>query len=1282
MASSSAGNNSQVPRVRHFDLIDGMQLEINISGSAGKHNTRIEFKLKNCTRTWILHWGFLFRGNKNWFIAADDSSGGKSYKHGALQSQFTKHGQIHVVIIELRDPNVHAVEFVLKDGPHDRWLKLNHGNFRIEIPASDAPIPHSSTPKELAEHKADSPWDTKGRPVISPQPQKQGNNTLREILNRLSKGISLNEPRNSYAAGNTKAVNGNGDQVRSGMQYSYKRKYNNVEEWLQRHSGEHPKRSHESTSALVDLIETFVGGTDLISWQRYYVHNYEILVFSKIINGDYHIFVASNTKGTTILHWGVSKSSPCEWSVPPTDIWPENSKQVSGACQSYFMDKFIGNGSFQVIDVNLQKRNFVGIQFVIWTGGFWIKNSGKNFFAELKRNNPTERFSQDLKELVVWLLHEIAQREKEAERSLMHRFNIATELTERCKSEGGLGLIGILVWLRFMACRHLTWNKNYNVKPREISEAQDRFTCVLQKIYLNQPSDREIVRMIMACVGRGGPGDVGQRIRDEILLIQRNYDCRTGMMEEWHQKLHNNSSPDDIIICEALIHYVRCGFRINVYWETLNANGLTREKLASYDRPIVSEPDFRSDFRDDLIRDLTAYLKTLKAVHAGVDLESAIDVCLSSSFKDGTVEKAIKHRSAAGLPSNLLESLNFVKARFGDINIGPLMEKLLESRILLRPILLTSHGRSKDLLFLDISLDSAVRTTMERGLKNLNFAYIPEALFFFSLMLENLCLSTVNNEDFIYCTKDWYHVCESFKSGDSQWALQTKAILDRLQLVLAERSQHYQKSIQPSAQYLGKLLGVQKWAIDIFTEELIRSGCSAILSILINRFDPILRKVSNLGCWQVISPVEASGFVTSVHELMKIRNKVYKRPTVIVASRISGEEEIPDGVVCFATCFDKNTFQDLKSKEGKAISIKIKSTNLVISDVISTFLSHKSIGFHSIPRGVTIKKKTFCGNYAVSVEEFTGEKVGAKSCNIKLLLSARIPSWIKIPMSLALAFGSFETALQDKLNKDAADRIHSLCQLVDRGDHSKLGAIHEAILKMHAPPYLTNELKRKMRSSRLAWLGDEGEDKWSCAWQAIKKVWASKWNERAFLSCQKAKLNHDDICMAVLIQEVICGDYAFVIHTKNPISGDPTEIYAEIVKGLGESLVGAYPGRAMTFTVKKTNLKSPTVTGYPSKLTGLYSKKSIIFRSDSNAEDLGGFSGAGLFDSVIMDEVDKVVLDYSRDPIIVDKAFQTSLLSRIAEAGKIIEALYGCPQDIEGVVKAGIIFVVQARPQI
>jgi len=41
------------------------------------------------------------------------------------------------------------------------------------------------------------------------------------------------------------------------------------------------------------------------------------------------------------------------------------------------------------------------------------------------------------------------------------------------------------------------------------------------------------------------------------------------MMEEWHQKLHNNTSPDDVIICQALIAYVQNYLDIIQYWQTL-----------------------------------------------------------------------------------------------------------------------------------------------------------------------------------------------------------------------------------------------------------------------------------------------------------------------------------------------------------------------------------------------------------------------------------------------------------------------------------------------------------------------------------------------------------------------------------------------------------------------------------------------------------------------------------------------------------------------------------------
>jgi alpha-glucan,water dikinase len=74
---------------------------------------------------------------------------------------------------------------------------------------------------------------------------------------------------------------------------------------------------------------------------------------------------------------------------------------------------------------------------------------------------------------------------------------------------------------------------------------------------------------------------------------------------------------------------------------------------------------------------------------------------------------------------------------------------------------------------------------------------------------------------------------------------------------------------------------------------------------------------------------------------------------------------------------------------------------------------------------------------------------------------------------------------------------------------------------------------------------------------------------------------------------------------------------------------------------------------------------------------------AGLYESVPMDKEQTLHADYSADPLVWDQDFQAKLLTKIAEAGVAIEAaLDGVPQDIEGVVKGGEIYVVQTRPQV
>ncbi|KAI3672668.1 hypothetical protein L6452_38765 [Arctium lappa] len=348
-------------------------------------------------------------------------------------------------------------------------------------------------------------------------------------------------------------------------------------------------------------------------------------------------------------------------------------------------------------------------------------------------------------------------------------------------------------------------------------------------------------------------------------------------------------------------------------------------------------------------------------------------------------------------------------------------------------------------------------------------------------------------------------------------------------------------------------------------------------------------------------------------------------------------------------------------------------------NICSPALFPKPSSSSSIWQGLSRKNNTFSNMYAMSLEEAHSDMVGEKSYSIRFL-SKQIPAWIRFPSSIVLPFGVFEKVLSEDINKEVGTEIASLHEHVDRGDVSKLKTIQETVLQMKAPRRMSIEVRKKMKSSRIPWPRGPGDDTWNRVWQAMKKVWASKWNEGAYIP----NMNHDKRCIGILIQEHIRADYAFVTYTNHPVSHDSSEIYTEIVKGSVESLVGSSPGRAMSSITKKSDLKSPIVTCYPSKSTGFYTKnkRSIIFRPDFVYENTDEYAGSGIYNSVLMDNKEEVVLDYSRDPMVVDLRFQALIHSKIAEAAKIIEDLYGCAQDIEGVVQDGELYVLQRKPLI
>jgi len=70
-------------------------------------------------------------------------------------------------------------------------------------------------------------------------------------------------------------------------------------------------------------------------------------------------------------------------------------------------------------------------------------------------------------------------------------------------------------------------------------------------------------------------------------LIAHAQGIEDHFLEQWHQKLHTNTTPADITICESYIDFLHSGDG-GVFWHSLwERGGLSREALATMDHPIT-----------------------------------------------------------------------------------------------------------------------------------------------------------------------------------------------------------------------------------------------------------------------------------------------------------------------------------------------------------------------------------------------------------------------------------------------------------------------------------------------------------------------------------------------------------------------------------------------------------------------------------------------------------------------------------------------------------------------
>ena len=161
--------------------------------------------------------------------------------------------------------------------------------------------------------------------------------------------------------------------------------------------------------------------------------------------------------------------------------------------------------------------------------------------------------------------------------------------------------------------------------------------------------------------------------------------------------------------------------------------------------------------------------------------------------------------------------------------------------------------------------------------------------------------------------------------------------------------------------------------------------------------------------------------------------------------------------------------------------------------------------------GISIKQKQWPGKFALDSSQFNDQVVGGKSKNLELL-RGRTPNWIQLPASVALPFGTFNATLNDPINTQVKTKLESQIVSLKQFDDSKDGDgfraliddIKSTISLLKPPKTLQSELKSCFNKESLAWPGDlETSEEGQEAWKTICAVWASKYNERAVLSCKK-----------------------------------------------------------------------------------------------------------------------------------------------------------------------------------
>ena len=165
---------------------------------------------------------------------------------------------------------------------------------------------------------------------------------------------------------------------------------------------------------------------------------------------------------------------------------------------------------------------------------------------------------------------------------------------------------------------------------------------------------------------------------------------------------------------------------------------------------------------------------------------------------------------------------------------------------------------------------------------------------------------------------------------------------------------------------------------------------------------------------------------------------------------------------------------------------------------------------------------------------------------------------------------------------------------------------------------------------------------------AIKRCWASLWTARAIGYRARSGIAHEEVSLAVVVQELVLADAAGILFTANPLTGARDQMMINAAWGLGEAIVS---GKVTPDTIVVDRASGTIIAqqiGEKDVMT--------VCRPEGTSEEP---VPVGKYTSAVLTSV------------------QVTQLARI---GVRIEELYGRPMDIEWTLYQNRFFIVQARP--